>query len=519
MPPSSPSPMPAGSTPAANRTPALMIQGCSSNAGKSVLAAAFCRMLLQDGYAVAPFKAQNMSLNSYVTLRGEELGRAQATQAMACRLEPDARMNPVLLKPSSATGSQVILMGKPVGQMKVSEYVRFKPTAFETVTRAYDELAAGHEVMVIEGAGSPAEINLKSHDIVNMAVARHARATVLLTGDIDRGGVFAHFVGTLALLPPEEQEMVAGLLINRFRGDASLLAPAFPEMRARTGKDVLGVVPYVQELGLPEEDSVTFKEGARGSFCVFNPLLKQGKVLAVLVDLPHISNFTDMDALRQEPDVILQTARTPEDLAGADVIILPGTKSTAADLRWLRETGLAEAIQARAADESAIIVGICGGLQMLGQAIEDPDGVESSGEAAPGLGLLPLVTAMGREKILRRVLARHVDTDLPVDGYEIHHGVTQSAGSGELLEDIVDQDGRALGWGLPGNLVWGTYLHGVFDADRFRRWFLDRLRQRKGLTPLGKVMQHYSIDPALDRLADVVRANVDWPRIKRMMGL
>ncbi|MCA1944875.1 MAG: cobyric acid synthase, partial [Desulfovibrio sp.] len=280
------------------RVPALMLQGCSSNAGKSVLAAAFCRMLLQDGYAVAPFKAQNMSLNSYVTLRGEELGRAQATQAMACRLEPDARMNPVLLKPSSSSGSQVILMGKPVGHMKVADYIQFKPTAFDTVTRAYDDLAAEHDVMVIEGAGSPAEINLKSHDIVNMAVARHAHATVLLVGDIDRGGVFAHFVGTLALLPPHEQALIAGLLINRFRGDASLLAPAFPEMRTRTGKEVLGVVPYVQELGLPEEDSVSFKEGGRGTFCVFNPLLKQGKVTVALVDLPHISNFTDMDALR-----------------------------------------------------------------------------------------------------------------------------------------------------------------------------------------------------------------------------
>ncbi|AGW14910.1 putative cobyric acid synthase [Megalodesulfovibrio gigas DSM 1382 = ATCC 19364] len=506
------------------RVPALMLQGCSSNAGKSVLAAAFCRMLLQDGHAVAPFKAQNMSLNSYVTLRGEELGRAQATQAMACRLEPDARMNPVLLKPSSSSGSQVILMGKPVGHMKVADYIQFKPTAFETVTRAYDELAAEHEVMVIEGAGSPAEINLKSHDIVNMAVARHARATVLLVGDIDRGGVFAHFVGTLALLPPDEREMIAGLLINRFRGDASLLAPAFPEMHTRTGKDVLGVVPYVQELGLPEEDSVTFKEGGRSTFCVFNPLLKQGKVVVALVDLPHISNFTDMDALRLEPDVLVQTARHPEDLAGADVILLPGTKSTAADLAWLRQSGLAEAIRARAADESAVIVGICGGLQMLGELVDDPDGVESGPAQAPaqGLALLPLRTAMGREKILRRVLARHVDTNLPVDGYEIHHGVTTFSGTtaaGEVLEDIVDQDGRALGWGQPGNLVWGTYLHGVFDADRFRRWFLDRIRQRKGLTPLGKVMQHYSIDPALDRLADVVRAHVDWPRIKQLMGL
>lgn len=503
-----------------------MLQGCSSNAGKSVLAAAFCRMLLQDGYAVAPFKAQNMSLNSYVTLRGEELGRAQATQAMACRLEPDARMNPVLLKPSSSSGSQVILMGKPVGHMKVADYIQFKPTAFDTVTRAYDDLAAEHDVMVIEGAGSPAEINLKSHDIVNMAVARHAHATVLLVGDIDRGGVFAHFVGTLALLPPQEQALIAGLLINRFRGDASLLAPAFPEMRTRTGKDVLGVVPYVQELGLPEEDSVSFKEGGRGTFCVFNPLLKQGKVTVALVDLPHISNFTDMDALRLEPDVLLQTARTPEDLAGADVIIIPGTKSTAADLAWLRETGLAQAIRARAEDESAVIVGICGGLQMLGGAIDDPDGVESRMGEVPGLGLLPLRTSMGREKILRRVLARHVDTNLPVDGYEIHHGVTTFSTptptptpTGEVLEDIVDQDGRALGWGLPGNGIWGTYLHGVFDADRFRRWFLDRIRQRKGLTPLGKVMQHYSIDPALDRLADVVRAHVDWPRIKQMMGL
>ncbi len=493
------------------QTPALMLQGCSSNAGKSVLTAAFCRMLLRDGYRVAPFKAQNMSLNSFVTLRGEELGRAQATQAMACRMEPDARMNPVLLKPSAPSGSQVIVMGKPVGHMQVADYIKYKPTAFAAVQRAYDELAAEHDVIVIEGAGSPAEINLKTHDIVNMAMAHYARAKVLLVGDIDRGGVFAHFVGTMMLLPPEDRALVAGLLINRFRGDASLLDPAFPEMRRHTGVDVLGVVPYLKDLGLPEEDSVSFKEALPGAQGAKRP----DSVTIACVDLPHISNFTDLDALALEPDVQLRVIRSVDDLQAletVDALLLPGTKSTASDLQWLRETGLAACIADLA--KTAAVMGICGGLQMLGATIADPEGVESGHTTIPGLGLLPLHTEMGEEKQLWRSAGTHTTSGLPVHGYEIHHGLTTATAS---LACIQNAEGHALGWGSDG--VWGTYLHGVFDADAFRRWFVNGLRERKGLPPLDGVQSAFAIDPALDRLADVVREAVDWERIKAAMGL
>ncbi|MBG3876865.1 cobyric acid synthase, partial [Desulfovibrio oxamicus] len=301
-----------------------MVQGTCSNAGKSILAAAFCRIFLQDGLRVAPFKAQNMALNSCVTSDGLEMGRAQAVQAAACRLDPDVRMNPVLLKPCSDVGSQVIVMGRPVGVMRVRQYVDYKPRARDAAFAAYDSLAAEHDVMVIEGAGSPAEINLKAHDIVNMAMARHAGARVLLVGDIDRGGVFAALVGTMELLEDWERNHVAGYLLNKFRGDASLLDPALDFMKQRTGRPVLGVVPYLRDLGLPEEDSVSFKEGLPGLRGLRDGAAGEGGVVPdtlpaivldiVLVDLPHISNFTDVDALRGEPDVRLRVARTPADL-------------------------------------------------------------------------------------------------------------------------------------------------------------------------------------------------------------
>ncbi len=535
------------------RTPALMVQGTCSNAGKSILAAAFCRIFLQDGLRVAPFKAQNMALNSCVTPDGLEMGRAQAVQAAACRLDPDVRMNPVLLKPCSDVGSQVIVMGRPVGVMRVRQYVDYKPQARDAAFAAYDSLAAEHDVMVIEGAGSPAEINLKAHDIVNMAMARHAGARVLLVGDIDRGGVFAALVGTMELLEDWERNHVAGYLLNKFRGDASLLDPALDFMRERTGRPVLGVVPYLRDLGLPEEDSVTFKEGLPGLRDLSG--LRDGAAAGgddvvdiVLVDLPHISNFTDVDALRGEPDVRLRVARTPADLAAPDgrmpdAVILPGSKNTTGDLRALRANGMADALASLARKpDGPVVAGICAGLQMLGLCVADPLGLEGGG-TEQGLGLLPVRTELAAEKTLRRTAGMHPRSGLPVVGYEIRHGITVGAEAGKgdrpgqgrvdgsfgepgLSDDaaaafpvLLREDGGPLGWATHGGRVWGTSLHGVFDADGFRRYFLDDVRVRRGLDPLGRVVAPYSLDPALDRLADAVRAAVDMDAIYDMLAL
>lgn len=487
------------------KTPAIMLQGLSSNAGKSVLTAALCRILLQDGLSVAPFKAQNMSLNSFVTRDGGEMGRAQVLQAQACRLEPDVRMNPVLLKPNSETGSQVIVLGRPVGNMGVGQYIRYKPQIFETITKAYDELAATSQVMVLEGAGSPAEVNLKSHDVVNMRMARHAGARVLLAGDIDRGGVFASFVGTMEVMEEWERALVAGFIVNRFRGKQELLGDAIDYVRRFTGVETFGVVPYLHSLGLPEEDSVSFKEA--------RPRGTGGDVVIAAVDLPHISNFTDLDALGLEPDVELRIARRPEDLDGADAIILPGSRNVFSDLQYLWSSGLSLAVLASRAE----IVGVCGGLQMLGAGIADPDGVESGGLAARPLGLLSLATEMAVDKVLCQAGCVFLTTGEEVRGYEIHHGRTRVL-DGRTVPVMTRADGAVIGWGREDGMVWGTYLHGVFDADEFRRSFLDRLRVRKGLAPLEGIQVAYDLEAALDRLAGVVRGALDMDRVYGLLG-
>lgn len=495
----------------ARRAPALMFQGTSSNAGKSVMTAALCRILLQDGVRVAPFKAQNMSLNSFVTSAGGEMGRAQVLQAQACRIEPDVRMNPVLLKPSSDTGSQVIVMGKPAGNMNVDEYIRFKPEAFRIVSRAYDELAADYDAIVLEGAGSPGEVNLRQHDIVNMAMARYAGAPVLLVGDIDRGGVFASFVGTMEVLREWERALVAGFVVNRFRGQECLLREALEYTRQHTGRPVLGVVPFLAGMNLPEEDSVTFKSGALDRMSPGD-----AEVEVAIVDLPHISNFTDFDCFRAEPDVHLRVIRPGDDVGAPDALIIPGSKNTLGDLAYLRRSGLAERIVQLAASGKGEIVGICGGFQMMGGEISDPGSVESDAGRAAGLGLLGVRTVMKGEKTLLRASARHIPSGLTVAGYEIHHGQTTAD---TAIPYLVRSDGEAIGLAASDDRVWGTCLHGVFDADDFRRWFLDRLRVRRGLTPVGRVMAAYDIEPALDRLADVVRRSLRMDEIYRIMGL
>lgn len=499
------------SRPRRRHTPALMLQGTCSNAGKSILTTALCRIFLQDGLSVAPFKAQNMSLNSFVTPDGGEIGRAQALQAQACRLEPDVRMNPVLLKPSSDTGSQVIVRGKPVGNMSVGEYFRYKPEAFGHVCDCYDSLAREHDVIVLEGAGSPGEVNLKRHDIVNMAMARYAAAPVLLVGDIDRGGVFASFVGTLEVMAEWERRLVSGFIVNKFRGKAELLQDAFDYVLRHVGKPVLGTIPYLHDLNLPEEDSVSFKSTATS----VPP--RSGDALDIAVcDLPHISNFTDLDALRLEPDVRVRVVRSAGELGTPAACIIPGSKNTLGDMEYLRQTGLAGRLLALAAAGDTVIVGVCGGFQMLGTAVHDPHHLESDKGSVPGLGLLAVETTFEADKLLQRADGVHLASGERVFGYEIHHGRTETASLPVWLQRA---DGSALGVASVDGRVWGTYLHGVFDADGFRRWFVNDLRCRQGWLPLAGAAAHYDLEPALDRLAEVVRGALAVPALYRMMGL
>ncbi len=489
------------------KPPSLMIQGTCSNAGKSILTAAFCRILLQDGYNVAPFKSQNMALNSYVTADGCEIGRAQAVQAQACRLLPDVRMNPVLLKPSTDTGCQVILMGKPIANMEAKKYFSHKKSLFPRVQEAYDSLAADYDMIILEGAGSPGEMNLKKHDIVNMNMARYAQSPVLLAGDIDRGGTYAAFIGTLETFLPWERELLQGFLVNKFRGDATLLKDAHDYVENFTGKPVLGVIPYLPDIGIPEEDSV--------SFALTRSCRKFDETLdVVLIELQHISNFTDFNPFEIEPDINIRKIRHARDLGNPDLIILPGSKNVIGDLLSLKERGVADAILERVKN-GAWFVGICGGLQMAGTIIEDPLGLESTQPSITGLNLLPLTTVLEKGKCLSQTSAVLCASGDKVNGYEIHHGKTGYK-SDELVS-IRSETGEAVGFAA--DKIWLSYLHGVFDEDNFRRKFIDMIRVERGMKPLEKVQASYDIDAAMNRLAGHVRASVDMDKIYKITGL
>ncbi len=499
---------------------AVMFCGTGSDVGKSVLAAGFCRILANRGVKVAPFKSQNMALNSAVTPEGGEIGRAQAVQAEACRLPPHTDMNPVLLKPSSDTGSQVIVQGRPVGNMQVTEYTAYKPMAFEKVRESFDRLRAAYECIVIEGAGSIAEINLKAHDIANLKVAEMADCPVLLVADIDRGGVFAQIVGTFALLEPDEKRRVAGVLINKFRGDPSLLGPGIEAVERITKIPVLGVVPWFSGFSLPEEDSVALQR--RAKVVRIRPLRE--KLSVGVIKLPRISNYTDFDSLENEHDVALHYIETPDQLAGIDLLILPGSKATIADLGHLVQSGLIDAIRVY----SGPVIGVCGGYQMLGKLVLDPDGVESTVHHAEGIGLLDVVTVMRPEKQTHQVTATLQEAGRlfapcrsgSLTGYEIHMGETllgdevspfaqissRSGEKAEILEGAVSKDNR----------VMGTYLHGIFDNSGFRSALLNRLRRQKGLSTVTPVRNN--IDP-LDLLASHLEKCLDIPGILRLCGL
>jgi cobyric acid synthase CobQ len=440
------------------------------------------------------------------------MGRAQVLQAAACRLEPDVKMNPVLLKPNSETGSQVILLGKAVGHMGYDAYTALKADMLEKIHGAYDELAAEYEVMVIEGAGSPAEINLKPRDIVNMHMAEYAEAPVLLVGDIERGGIFASFVGTLELLTEAERERIAGFVINRFRGDARLLDTGIDYLARRTGRPVLGCIPYLNDLGLPEEDSVSMKNRpSRG------PTEDSRKLDVAVVDLPHISNFTDFDPLGIEPDVSLRMVRRVEELSSADMVIIPGSKNVLHDLDYLRTSGIASRVLELGRDRKAFCIGICGGFQMLGERISDPMAVETpDGKQSEALGLLPVETTLMPEKTLALTRATHLPTGLEVQGYEIHHGRSSCDAVRPLWKNAA---GEVIGVGSEDGRIWGTYLHGVFDNDDFRRWLIDRARSALGKPATGTCGARFEIDSALDRLADAIRRHSDIERIMRLAGI
>ena len=516
--PASPqSPAPSPQPPDTGR--ALMVCGTGSDVGKSVITAGICRLLLQRGVRVAPFKSQNMALNSAVTPEGGEIGRAQAVQAAACGILPHTDMNPILLKPNSDVGSQVIIQGKPVGNMGVAAYNAFKPEAFKKVRESFTRLADGFDFIVAEGAGSIAEINLKAHDIANLRVAEMADCPVLLVADIDRGGVFAQIIGTWELLEPAERALIKGIIINKFRGDPTLLTSGLELMEKRTGVPILGVVPYLRDLGLPEEDSVALARKPSSPASDGSPRIHIG-----VIKLPRISNYTDFDLLEQEQDVVLSYIDTPRQLDGLDLLIIPGSKSTMPDLEFLTSRGLFTAIRTF----KGPIMGICGGFQMLGRRVSDPHGVESSLKEAEGLELLDAVTVLVAHKETHQVEA----TLLPeafhavprcrkeLTGYEIHMGETilgrsahpfaritrRSGVDVEVIDGAVSPDGR----------VFGTYLHGILDNDSFRTALVNRFRKQKGL----EIRKEGESRPdPFDRLAAHLRAHLDMPKLLALCGL
>ena len=484
----------------------IMVQGTMSGAGKSLLCAALCRIFKEDGLRAAPFKSQNMALNSYVTLDGLEMGRAQVMQAQAAGVEPDVRMNPILLKPCSDTGSQIIVNGEVRGQMPAAEYFRYKTRLIPDILAAYHSLAETCDVIVIEGAGSPAEINLKENDIVNMGLAKLVDAPVLLAGDIDRGGVFAQLYGTVALLEPEERARIRGLIINKFRGDEAILRPGLTMLEEKTGIPVLGVVPYLQ-VDVDDEDSLA-------------PSLTQTAVHKPLdvavIRLPRISNFTDFAPLEAHPLFGVRYVPRPEELGAPDLLILPGTKSTMSDLLWLRQSGLEAAVQKRAA-EGTLILGVCGGYQMLGGTLSDPTGAEGDRpQTLRGLGLLPVDTVFDTRKTRTRVQGEALPapfTGAQIDGYEIHTGRTTVKGAPfcRLQDGTLD--------GCAADRVFGTYLHSLFDSGALTEALARALCHKKGIDyrTAAPVNRSDYLNQQYDKLAAGVRAALDMDAIYRMM--
>lgn len=484
----------------------IMIQGTMSNAGKSLFAAALCRIFRQDGYSCAPFKSQNMALNSFVTREGLEMGRAQVMQAEAAGAEPSVLMNPILLKPTTDSGSQVIVNGKPRGNMRAVDYFKYKKSLIPDIMAAYDGLSREYDIIVIEGAGSPVELNLKSDDIVNMGLAKLTRSPVLLVGDIDRGGVFAQLLGTLSLLEKDEHDLVKGLVVNKFRGDRRLFDDGVKILEERGGKPVVGVVPYIH-CDIDDEDSLSEK-------------LSQSSVGAVdiaVIRLPRISNFTDFDVFAQYEGVSVRYVTKPEQLGRPDMVILPGTKSTISDMKWLRDSGIDKLIKTLSA-EGTPVFGICGGYQLLGKKITDPLGVEGIGEV-DGLGLLDSETVFSGEKTRTRVSGRIAAvggifaplSGAGLEGYEIHMGETSAREKRlTLLEGKAD--------GAWKDNVYGTYVHGIFDSAEVSGGIVKILMEKKGIQYTGTATGRKAYkETQYDLLAAAVRENVDMEMIYKIL--
>ena len=489
----------------------LMIQGTSSDAGKSAIATAFCRIFAQDGYKTAPFKSQNMALNSYVTLDGKEIGRAQGVQAEAAGIIATTDMNPILIKPTRDAESQIVVNGEPYGNMKAMAYrTDFYDEGLRIIQESFNRLATSYERIVIEGAGSPAEVNLNDRELVNMRVARLANAPVILVADIERGGVFASLVGTLQLLEPQDRERVIGVIINRFRGDLSLLQPGLVWFESYTGVPVLGVVPFIPDLWIDAEDSLILHryQGQRET--------PRDLDIAV-IRYPRISNFTDVDPFFVEPDCRVRFVSREEELGEPDLIVLPGSKNTIEDMQFIRETGLAAGIERVHRERGCTLIGICGGYQMLGEWIHDPAGVESPLQSMKGLGLIPMVTTMEQRKttVLSKGTARFAGQELELEGYEIHMGKSvfeQNDAAFIQLRNGMD------GYCQEEQKRIGTYFHGLFHNDGFRTLLLNKLRAEKGLAPLDERPSFVALrEQGYDLLADTVRRHVRLDVIEERM--
>ena len=506
---------------------AIMVQGTMSNAGKSLLVAGLCRIFHEDGYKTAPFKSQNMALNSYITKEGLEMGRAQVMQAEAAGRLPDVRMNPILLKPTGDTASQVIVKGKVLDTLSASSYFAMKKKLIPTILESYESLAEENDILVLEGAGSPAEINLNENDIVNMGMAKMAKAPVLLVGDIDRGGVFAQLIGTQMLLRDWEKKYLKGMIVNKFRGDQRLLKSGLTMLEERTGVPVVGCVPYLQ-VDLEEEDSLaellSTREGSRPG----------AELEIVVIRLPHLSNFTDFQTFLRFREVNLRYVREPSRLGKPDLIFLPGTKNTMQDLEWLRESGMEEAVL-RANHSGSLLFGICGGYQMLGEVLEDPEGIEAGedtgGRSEKGLGLLPMKTVFQKTKIRTQVEGKFLHlagalrglSGLPICGYEVHMGISTPLQdvSPLCLVEVKSEAGQKekKADGLFQGSVYGSYIHGLFDVDAVVEALLSCLFERKGKKPLiqkeasGK--DHKEAQYAL--LARHLRTHLDMQKIDQIL--
>ncbi|WP_066498365.1 cobyric acid synthase [Abyssisolibacter fermentans] len=492
----------------------IMFQGTGSSVGKSILTAGLCRVLVQDGYKTAPFKSQNMALNSFVTKDGKEMGRAQVVQAEAAGIEPTVDMNPILLKPTSDVGSQVIINGEVHGNVKAFDYYKKKPELKKCVLDAYNNLDEKFDLIVIEGAGSPAEINLRDNDIVNMGMAEMVDAPVLLIGDIDRGGVFASIYGTLMLLSKEEQERVKGFVINKFRGNVDILMPGVRMLEEKINKPCLGVIPYI-DLNIDDEDSVTERFRDKG----------KGDINIGVIKLPYISNFSDFTPLELEHGINVKYILNSDDFENIDLLIIPGSKNTIKDMRYLYDTGFDRIIY-KLHRKGIPVIGICGGYQILGQTITDPDSIESNTNKINGLGLLntnTIITATKETKQISGIINEELEMckdikDTNVCGYEIHMG--QTTLSSDTKPFITLEDGRNDGAvNKKGNVV-GTYLHGIFENDEFRKAIIKHLMEKKGLELKENDISYNDYkNREYDKLADLIRENLDIAKVKEIMGL